>query len=63
MKSTSLEAMEAELCIARIDLRLQELQTTEAIKIFPKNDKYISSNIEKKIISNKSHLGHHVKKS
>ena len=48
VKSTPLEAMEAELCIALIDLRLQELQRTEAIKLLQKSDEYISNNMEKK---------------
>ena len=65
VKSTPLEAMEAELYIALIDLRLQELQRTEAIKLLQKSDEYISNNMEKKIIGNKSmplsHLGHQVK--
>ena len=65
MKSTPLEAMEAELCITPIDLRLQELQRTEAIKLFQKNNKYISNITEKRIIGNKSItlslLGHQVK--
>ena len=34
LKSTFLEAMGAELCIAAIDLRLHELQGTETIKRF-----------------------------
>ena len=65
VKSTPLEEMEAELCIAPIDLRLQELQRTKAIKFSPKNEKYISNNMEKIIIGYKStplsHLSHQVK--
>lgn len=36
MKFTPLEAVEVELCIAVIDLRIQEFQRTEAIKLFQK---------------------------
>ena len=46
--------MEVELCIAPIDLRLQELERTEAIKLFQKKYKYISNNMEKRITGNKS---------
>ena len=65
MKSSPLDAMEAELCISPIDLRLQELQRNEAIKLLQKNDKYISDNMEKINKGNKPtpliHLGHMVK--
>lgn len=48
MKFTPFETMEADLCIAPIDLRRQELQRNEDIKFFQKNDKYFSRNMLKK---------------
>ena len=64
MKSTPLDAMEAELGIAPIDLRIQELQRTEAVKLFQKHDEYISGNMDKKMknkLTPLSYLGHLVK--
>ena len=37
MKSSSTETLESELNIASIDLRLEELQQMEAIKLLQKN--------------------------
>ena len=47
MKFIPLEIMKAQLCIAPIDLSLQELQRTEGIKLFQKSDTYTSNNMEK----------------
>ena len=50
MKFTPFETMEAELCIAPIDLRRQGLQRNEDIKLFQKNDKYFSKNMLKNML-------------
>ena len=47
MKSSSTETLESELNIASIDLRLEELQRMEAIKLLQKNCWYLKTNITK----------------
>ena len=65
MKSTPTEALESELNIVPIDLRLEELQQMEAIKLLQKNDQFIINNMGKKLNSKKltplTHLGHQAK--
>ena len=46
MKSTSADGFESELSILPIDLRLEELQRHEAVKLFIKEDDYIQSNMK-----------------
>ena len=64
MKSTPTEALESELNIVTIDLRLEELQRMEAKKL-QKNDQFITNNMGKKVNSKKltplTHLGHQAK--
>ena len=47
LKSTPTDALESELFIPPIDLRIQELQRHEAIKLFQKENPYISNKINK----------------
>ena len=47
LKSTPTDALESELFIPPIDLRIQELQHHEAIKLFQKENPYISNKINK----------------
>ena len=65
MKSTPTDALESELNILPIDLRLEELQRIEAIKLLQKNDPFINDNMQKTIKGKKltplTHLGHLVK--
>lgn len=53
IKWTLTEALESELNIAPIYLRLEELQRMEAIKILPKNHGHIKINIKKTTMGNK----------
>ena len=48
MKSTTTDGLESELSILPIDLRLEELQQHEAVKLLIKEDDYIQSNNERK---------------
>ena len=48
MKSTPTDGLESELSILPIDLRLEELQQHEAVKLLIKEDDYIQSNNERK---------------
>ena len=48
MKSIPTEALESELNIVPIDLRLEELQQMEAINFPEKNDQFITNNMGKK---------------
>ena len=41
MKSTPIDGLESELSILPIDLRLEELQRHEAVKLLIKEDDYI----------------------
>ena len=43
MKSTPIDGLESELSILPIDLRLEELQQHEAVKLLIKEDDYIQS--------------------
>ena len=52
MKYTPTDALESELSILPIDLRLEELQRYEAVKLLIKKDDYIQSNMIKR---NKAH--------
>ena len=45
MKSTPTDALESELSILPIDLRLEELQRYEAVKLLIKEDNYIQPNM------------------
>ena len=47
LKLTPTDALESELFIPPIDLRIQELQRHEAIKLFQKENPYISNKINK----------------
>ena len=47
LKSALTDALESELFIPPIDLRIQELQRHEAIKLFQKENPYISNKINK----------------
>ena len=49
MKSTPTKALVSELNIVLIDLRLEELQRREAIKLLQKNDQFISNKMGKKV--------------
>ena len=46
MKSTPTDGLESELSILPIDLRLEELQRHEAVKLLIKEDDYIQSNMK-----------------
>ena len=46
MKSTPIDGLESELSILPIDLRLEELQRHEAVKLLIKEDDYIQSNMK-----------------
>ena len=46
MKSTPTDGLESELSILPIDLRLEELQRHEAMKLLIKEDDYIQSNMK-----------------
>ena len=46
MKSTPTDGLESELSILPIDLRLEELQRHEAVKLLIKEDHYIQSNMK-----------------
>ena len=46
MKSTPTDGLESELSILPIDLRLEELQQHEAVKLLIKEDDYIQSNMK-----------------
>ena len=48
MKSIPTEALESELNIVPIDVRLEELQQMEAINFPEKNDQFITNNMGKK---------------
>ena len=65
MKSTPTEALDSELNIVPIYLRLEELQRMEAIKHLQKNDQFITNNMGKKVNSKKltplTYLGHQAK--
>ena len=52
MKYTPTDGLESELSILPIELRLDELQRHEAVKLLIKQDDYIQSNI---IERNKAH--------
>ena len=54
MKTTPTEALESELNIVPIDLRLKEQQLMEAIKLLQKNDQFITNNIGEKVNCKKS---------
>ena len=54
MKSTPTKTLVSELNIVLIDLRLEELQRREAIKLLQKNDQFISNKMGKKVNSKKS---------
>ena len=56
MKFTPTETLESELNIVPIDLRNEELQRMEAIKLLQKNDEFITNNMSKKLNSKKLHL-------
>ena len=47
LKSTPTDARESKLLIPPIDLRIQELQRHEAIKLFQKENPHISNKINK----------------
>ena len=47
LKSTPTDALRSELFIPPIDLRIQELQRHEAIKLLRKGNPYISNKINK----------------
>ena len=65
MKSTPTEALESELNIVPIDLRLEEFQRMEAMKLFQKNGQFITNNMGKTVNSKEltplTHLGHQAK--
>ena len=65
MKSTPSEALESELNITPIDLRLQELQRIESVKLLQKDDHYILNKMKKQVTGNKIsplfYLGHQSK--
>ena len=64
MKFTPTETLESELNIVPIDLRNEELQRMEAIKLLQKNDEFITNNMSKKLNTKKTpltHLGHQTK--
>ena len=65
MKSTPTEALESELNIVPIDLRLEELQRMEAMKLFQKNGQFITNNMGKTVNSKKltplTDVGHQAK--
>ena len=65
MKSIPTEALESELNIVPIGLRLEELQRMEAIKLLQKNHQFITNNMGKQVNSKKlpplTHLGHQAK--
>ena len=65
MKSTLTEALESELNIAPMDLRIEELQQMEAIKFLQKKDQFVTNSMGKKVNSKKltplTHLGHQAK--
>ena len=46
MRSTPTEALEAELSVLPIDLRIEELQRHEAGNLLTKEEEYIKANIE-----------------
>ena len=52
MESTPIVALESELSTLPIDLRIEELQRHDALKLLIKEDEYIQSNI---IGRNKTH--------
>ena len=52
LKSTPSDALESELYIPPIDLRLQELQRHEAIKLLQKEDSYFSNKMKSQNSSN-----------
>ena len=52
MESTPIVALESELSTLLIDLRIEELQRHDALKLLIKEDEYIQSNI---IGRNKTH--------
>ena len=47
MESTPAEALESELNIVPINLRLKELQRIEATKFYQKKDQFITNNMRK----------------
>ena len=47
MESTPAEALEPELNIVPINLRLKELQRMEATKFYQKKDQFITNNMRK----------------
>ena len=47
MESTPAEALESELNIVPINLRLKELQRMEATKFYQKKDQFITNNMRK----------------
>ena len=53
MKSTPTDGLESELSILPIDLRLEELQRHEAVKLLIKEDDYIQSNMNGRNKANK----------
>ena len=65
MKPTPTEALESELNILPIYLRLEELQRMEATKLLQKNDQFITNSMGKKVNSKNLkpliHLGHQAK--
>ena len=55
MKSTPLEAIESEMATTPIDLRIEELQRHEAIKLYDNQDSYPSHKIKSYDLTNKAH--------
>ena len=52
MKSTPLEAIESEMATTPIDLRIEELQRHEAIKLYQNQDSYLSHKIKSYDLTN-----------
>ena len=56
MRSTPTEALEAELSVLPIDLRIEELQRHEAGKLLTKEEEYIKANMEEQSQKQKFNL-------
>ena len=52
MKSTPLEAIESEMATTPIDLRIEELQRHEAMKLYQNQDSYLSRKIKSYDLTN-----------
>ena len=63
MKSTTLEAIESEMATTPTDLRIEELQRYEAMKLYQNQDSYLSHKIKSYDLTNskQSHCKHRQK--